>query len=157
MKFTMVDKILDLVPGDFIVAEKTLRSDNELFADHFPGFPIIPGVLLTEMMAQAAGKCLDAEKMARGKAMLGKIRSATFRQWVKPDERAVIHAQIDSSREQYASAKCFIEVGGARVCSGDLFFTFLPLDRLAPDYADPVLESYLQRGDDAHIVANDPE
>jgi 3-hydroxyacyl-[acyl-carrier-protein] dehydratase len=143
MRFIMIDKIVELVPGKSMVAEKTLPSTETLFTDHFPGFPVVPGVLLTEMMAQAAGKCLDAEKSGRGNAMLGKIVSATFRKWVKPDETAVIHARIESNREEYATAKCFIKVNDVKVASSELFFTFLPLSQLAPDYHDEILEAYL--------------
>ena len=143
MRFIMIDRIVELVPGELMVAEKVLPSTETLFADHFPGFPVVPGVLLTEMMAQAAGKCLDAEKAGRGNAMLGKIVSATFRKWVKPDETAVIHAQIESNREEYATAKCFIKVNDVKVASSELFFTFLPLSQLAPDYHDEILETYL--------------
>jgi 3-hydroxyacyl-[acyl-carrier-protein] dehydratase len=49
-----------MVPGQTIRAEKYVAADEDYFADHFPGFPVVPGVLLTEMMAQAAGKCLNA-------------------------------------------------------------------------------------------------
>jgi len=151
MRFVLVDRIFNLVPGESIVAETTLSSKEELFIDHFPGFPVVPGVLLTEMMAQAAGKCLDAEKAERGKAMLGKIQSATFRKWVRPDETAVIHARIASSRREYASARCYVEVAGVKVCSADLFFAFVPWDQFSPDYVDPVLNSYFGKVADNSI------
>lgn len=143
MRFILVDKILDLVPGRSITAAKTMHPDEDVFRDHFPGFPVVPGVLLTEMMAQAAGKCLDAERSHPGKAMLGKIESAAFRQWVAPGETAVIHARVESNRKEFATAKCFVEVGGKRVCSADLFFVFVPHEQFAPEYVDEVLESYL--------------
>ena len=155
MRFVLVDRIVNLVPGKSIIAEKTLSSAEELFSDHFPGFPVVPGVLLTEMMAQAAGKCLDAEKTERGKAMLGKIQSATFRQWVRPNETAVIHARIDSNRQEYASAKCFIEVDGVKVCSADLFFAFVPREQFAADYVDPVLESYFGQPEGTESLKDD--
>ena len=144
MRFVLVDRIVDLVPGESITAEKTISAKEELFADHFPGFPVVPGVLLTEMMAQAAGKCLDAEKSVRGKAMLGKIQEASFRKWVKADQKAIIHARIESSRREYANAKCSIQVEGVKVCSAKLFFVFVPWDQFPPDYTDPILEPYLR-------------
>ena len=143
MKFVLVDRILELDPGKRIVATKTLRSEEELFRDHFPGFPVVPGVLLTEMMAQAAGKCLDAERNPRGKAMLGKILSANFKRWVAPDETVVITARIESNRNDYATAKCHVEVGGKKASSAEMFFVFVPMEKFAPGYVDEVLESYL--------------
>src|SRR5262245_39415058 len=128
MRFLLVDRIRALDPGKSIRAEKTLPPDEELFLDHFPGFPVVPGVLLTEMMAQAAGKCLDAERRPRGKPMLAQIRAANFREWVRPGETAEIVVVIQSSQEQVATARCHVEVTGRRVCSAELLFAFMPKD-----------------------------
>ncbi len=144
MRFLLVDKIHELQPGKGIKASKRLPADEELFRDHFPGFPVVPGVLLTEMMAQAAGKCLDAEGTRAGRAMLGKINSASFRVWVRPEEEAIIHAEISKNRETYATANCFIEVSGKKVCTAELFFFFAPHDQFASGYRDEVLEAYFQ-------------
>lgn len=143
MRFILVDEILELVPGKSIRAIKTLARDEELFQDHFPGFPVVPGVLLTEMMAQAAGKCLDAEDSARGKPMLAQIKSASFREWVPAGTPAFIHCDIRSSRPQFATASCRIEANGRQACSAELFFTFLAAGRFAPGYRDDVLDRYL--------------
>ena len=142
MRFLLVDKIYELEPGKRIKASKVLPADEEIFRDHFPGFPVVPGVLLTEMMAQAAGKCLDAEGIHPGRAMLGKICSANFRSWVRPDEEAIIHAEISQNRPTYATANCFLEVDGKKVCSAELFFVFAPEEQFAPGYRDEVLEAY---------------
>ena len=145
MRFLMIDRICELVPGQSIRAEKTLPSGEELFRDHFPGFPVVPGVLLTEMMAQAMGKCLDAENKPRGKAMLLEIRNARFRGWVRPDEVATIYAQISSSLEQIATAQCHVEVNGVKKCSAEIRASFVPRDQLGAGYRDEVLEEFLQR------------
>jgi 3-hydroxyacyl-[acyl-carrier-protein] dehydratase len=142
MRFILVDRIFELEPGKRIKASKRLPADEEIFRDHFPGFPVVPGVLLTEMMAQAAGKCLDAEGIHPGRAMLGKIRSASFREWVKPDEDAIIHAEVVQNQPTFATANCFVEVDGKQVCSADLFFVFTPHDQFAPGYRDEILDAY---------------
>ncbi|MDR7420458.1 MAG: 3-hydroxyacyl-ACP dehydratase FabZ family protein [Armatimonadota bacterium] len=142
MRFLMVDTIVDLVPGRSVHAVKTLSPEEELFRDHFPGFPVVPGVLLTEMMAQAAGKCLDAEDVDRGKAMLAQIRSASFRRWVRPGERIDIHAEIKASAPSHATARCWIAVGGERAADAELFFSFLRREALAAGYRDEVLDRY---------------
>jgi len=143
VRFIFVDEILELVPGQRIKAIKVISPEEEYFRDHFPGFPVVPGVLLTEMMAQTAGKCLDAEDPRRGKAMLAQIKSASFREWVPPGKRATIQAEIRSSRPQFATADCSVEVDQHKVCSAELFFTFVAADRFAPGYRDEVLDSYL--------------
>lgn len=145
MRFILVDRILELEAGKRIQAEKCIAPDEDYFRDHFPGFPVVPGVLLTEMMAQTAGKCLDAEGGGRGKAMLARINSASFREWVRPPSSVRIFAEVRTSRPQFATANCWIEVAGAQVCSAELFFSFLKLDRLALGYRDEILETFLSR------------
>ena len=145
MRFVFVDEILEMEPGKSIRAVKTVKAEEALFKDHFPGFPVVPGVLLTEMMAQTAGKCLDAENKPRGKAMLARIVSANFREWVGPGEKAVICAQIKTNQPKYATADCHVEVQGTKVCSAELFFAFVPREKFSPDYRDEVLEEYMRK------------
>jgi 3-hydroxyacyl-[acyl-carrier-protein] dehydratase len=149
MRFLFIDRILKLEPGKFIEAEHVFAGDQDFFQDHFPGFPVVPGVLLTEMMGQAAAMCLNAENLekGRGRAILAQIRSASFRDWVRPDENAMIKAEIRASRDEFATAACSVEVRGHRVCSADLLFSYLPEGKLAPGYRDEVLESFLASRD----------
>jgi 3-hydroxyacyl-[acyl-carrier-protein] dehydratase len=156
MRFILLDRICALEPGASIEAEKTLPPDEELFKDHFPGFPVVPGVLLTEMMAQAAGKCLDAERGASGRAMLAQIRSASFRAWVRPGDKAEIHASIVSSRDELATAKCYIAVNGRRVASAELLFTFVPSETFASDARDELLEAFLAQQRQSSRTADAP-
>ena len=142
MRFILIDTILELEPGKRITASKVLPASEELFHDHFPGFPVIPGVLLTEMMAQAAGRCLDAESTHPGRAMLGKINGASFREWVKPDQEIHLHAAITQNRHSFATAECFAEVEGKKVCSAELFFVFLSHERFAAGHQDEILLTY---------------
>lgn len=145
MRFIFVDEIIELQPGEHIKAIKTISSGEEFFRDHFPGFPVVPGVLLTEMMAQAAGKCLDAQRSARGKAMLAQIKAASFRAFVPPASTATITCSIRSNRPQVATASCSVDIEGRKACSAELLFTFVPNDRFASDYRDEVLDRYLSR------------
>lgn len=143
MRFLLVDRILSLTPGRDVVAMRTIPRDEEYFQDHFPGFPVVPGVLLTEMMGQAAAKSLNAEHRARGNAMLARILSASFRQWVRPGDEVQLHATIESNEERFATADCRAEVGGRAVAQAKLFFTFVPKDQFAPTLRDEVLERFL--------------
>jgi 3-hydroxyacyl-[acyl-carrier-protein] dehydratase len=145
MRFLLVNKIVTLEPGRSVEAEMSLPPEEELFKDHFPGFPVVPGVLLTEMMAQAAGKCLNAQKLPRGNAMLVEIRSAKFRQWVKPGETIRLLASIESNTADFATARCQALVGTRKACTAELLFAFKPVEQFAPEYRDEVLEAFLAR------------
>jgi 3-hydroxyacyl-[acyl-carrier-protein] dehydratase len=138
----MVDEILELSPGRQIKAIKIIAPDEDYFRDHFPGFPVVPGVLLTEMMGQAAAKCLYAEAPARGRPMLAQIKSASFREWVGPGARVVLLAEVQSSRPQFATVTCRAEVDGRSVCSAELLFTFRPAAQFSDDGRDEVLERF---------------
>jgi 3-hydroxyacyl-[acyl-carrier-protein] dehydratase len=143
VRFILVDRIVSLVPGESVVAARAIRPDDDYFRDHFPGFPVVPGVLLVEMMAQTAGKCLDAERRHRGKAMLAKILSASFRSWVRPGDDTLIAAAVTANDERYATADCKVEVDGRVAAQSKLFFSFLPETQMAPGYRDDVLENFL--------------
>ena len=142
MRFILVDRILELEPGKHIRAEKRVAPDEDYFRDHFPGFPVVSGVLLTEMMAQTAGKCLDAENPARGKAMLARIKNASFREWVRPGQLCIITATVLTSRAQFATMESFVAVDEKKVCSAEMFFSFAAMNLLAPGYRDEVLEAF---------------
>lgn len=154
MRFILVDHIIELVPGKYIRGVKHIDPGEDYFRDHFPGFPVVPGVLLTEMMAQAAGKCLAAENLDRGKPMLARINVANFKDWVRPGETATIIANISLSQPQIATALCRVEVGERKVASADLLFSFVPSTQFAPDYRDEVLERFLDRSRPASPGSN---
>jgi 3-hydroxyacyl-[acyl-carrier-protein] dehydratase len=143
MRFLFVDRILSLTPGERVCAVRTVPADDDYFEDHFPGFPVVPGVLLTESMGQAAAKCLDAERRARGKAMLARILSASFRQWVRPGDELLLSANVISNGERFATAECQAEVVGQVVAQARLLFAFMPVESFAPGYSDRVLEAFL--------------
>lgn len=142
MRFILVDRILSLDPGRSATAEKSFSHDEELFRDHFPGFPVVPGVLLTEMMGQTAAKSLDCVELGRGKAMLASIRRADFRAWVKPGETVLMSAKIDVNQRKMATAICSAKVGDQEVASAELLFSFHPDPQTRETMQDPVLNAY---------------
>lgn len=143
MRFLLVDKIVSLTPGESVQATRTVPADDDYFQDHFPGFPVVPGVLLTETMGQAAAKCLDAERRPRGKAMLARILSASFRQWVRPGDTLALSATIVANEEKFATAECRAEVAGRPVAQAKLLFSFMPIESFAPGFKDALLEDFL--------------
>ena len=143
MRFLLVDRIVSLTPGQAIVATRTVPLDDDYFEDHFPGFPVVPGVLLTESMGQAAAKCLDAQRRPRGKAILARILSASFRHWVRPGDVLELQATIVSNEERFATAECEARVADRAVAQAKLFYSFLPTDSFAVGFTDRVLDDFM--------------
>jgi 3-hydroxyacyl-[acyl-carrier-protein] dehydratase len=142
VRFVFLDEIVQLDPGRSIRAVRVWLPDLDVFADHFPGMPVVPGVLLTEMMGQAAATCVEAAEPAPGKAMLAQIRNAVFRRWVRPAERVDIEAEVKALRPSFASVSCRAKVEGAVAAESELLFSFVPWHTIGESYRNPALERY---------------
>ena len=142
MRFDFVDEVVALDPGKSIHARRTWPADLELFADHFPGFAVVPGVLLTEMMGQAAAACMEATPGLTGKPMLAQIKNATFRRWVRPDELLDVRAEIKTMRSSFAAIAARAEHKGVLVAETELLFSFAPLAQFSAVRKIPALERY---------------
>ena len=86
MRFVLIDRILELEPGRRAVATVRFDAAHDVFADHFPGMPIVPGVLVTEAMGQTGGWLLAATHGFESWPLLVMISNAKFRRLVRPDE-----------------------------------------------------------------------
>jgi 3-hydroxyacyl-[acyl-carrier-protein] dehydratase len=89
LPFRFVDRILELTPGARIVAVKNVTANDPHLAAHFPGDPLMPGVLLVEAMAQAAGLLLPAG----ASAVLAQIKEARFRRPAVPGDSLRLEAE----------------------------------------------------------------
>ena len=88
ISFRFIDRILEIIPGERIVALKSVTSNEPYFQGHFPGNPLMPGVLLLEAMAQAAGLLLPKGSSA----FLAQVKEARFRRPVVPGDQVRIEA-----------------------------------------------------------------
>ena len=88
--FIVVDEVLELHPGELALCRKTFPADEPFFAGHFPGEPIVPGVILAEALAQTAGIAGGGE----GRAFrLTAIKAMKFPGAVRPEEEVVLRAE----------------------------------------------------------------
>jgi 3-hydroxyacyl-[acyl-carrier-protein] dehydratase len=143
MRYRFIDKIIDLEAGRNIHCQYTWPENLELFQDHFPGFPVVPGVLLTEMMGQCSALCIDSAHSDLTSAMLIQIKSAIFRQWVKPGVLLDIYADVSSEQAKLARVEVRTEVDGSLTANAELLLTFETKDKLGLPAVDPILSTYL--------------
>ncbi|MFO0873073.1 MAG: polyketide synthase dehydratase domain-containing protein [Phycisphaerales bacterium] len=92
MRFQLVDIVLEQSP-DRIVAIKNVSAAEEYLADHFPGFPVLPGVFMIEAMVQAARRILAAEGAPRH--VLGGVRALRYGSFVRPGEALRVEVAVD--------------------------------------------------------------
>jgi UDP-3-O-[3-hydroxymyristoyl] N-acetylglucosamine deacetylase / 3-hydroxyacyl-[acyl-carrier-protein] dehydratase len=125
--FLMVDRILSFETDTKCVGVKTVTINEPFFQGHFPGHPVMPGVLQVEAMAQVASILLF--KLAKTTSRIGYFMSADgvkFRKPVLPGDTIFVHAELTKSRgERLAKAKCHCVVNDAVVSEAELMFTFL--------------------------------
>ena len=145
MRFLLVDRILELEPLQRILASKYVSAGEDYFQDHFPGYPIVPGVLLVEMIAQAIGKCVIAGLDKSLWPVFLQIRQANFRKVVPPDSSLLIEGFIEKTTEKTVSARGRILLNQETAAEVSVLFGFIPRNLLAPDFEDQVLKDYLRK------------
>jgi UDP-3-O-[3-hydroxymyristoyl] N-acetylglucosamine deacetylase/3-hydroxyacyl-[acyl-carrier-protein] dehydratase len=125
--FLMVDRIIRFETETKCVGVKTVTINEPFFQGHFPGHPVMPGVMQVEAMAQVASILLF--KLAKTTSRIGYFMSADavkFRKPVLPGDTIFIHAELTRARgDRMAKAKCHCVVNDTVVSEGELMFTFL--------------------------------
>jgi 3-hydroxyacyl-[acyl-carrier-protein] dehydratase len=119
----LVDRVLDYVPGEKVIAKKNVSVNEAFFQGHFPGNPVMPGVLIVEAMAQAGAIALLTVPEFQGKtAYFGGMNKVKFRQMVKPGDTLTLEVTLDKVRGHAGLGHGEAYVEGKKVCSGDLTF-----------------------------------
>jgi len=120
--FLLVDRVLSMEPMKKLVAVKCVTVNEPFFAGHFPGHPVMPGVLLLEAMAQAAGllaKGSMAEDTTNKVTYLMAIDNARFRRPVVPGDRVELHVEIVKQKGAIWKTKGTAMVDGEVVAEAD--------------------------------------
>ena len=125
--FALVDRILDYETGKRAVGIKNVTFNEPHFQGHFPGKPIMPGVLIVEAMAQVGGVVLTQIPDLDGNLFLfAGIDKVRFRRPVVPGDQLVMTVELLSlKRRRFAKMQALAEVDGKRACEGELMFSLI--------------------------------
>ena len=125
--FQMIDRILDLNTVEkTITVESHVPTQSTIFEGHFPGYPIMPGVLLIVSMAQASGWLLVSLMKFERMPFLAAVKEAKMRGFVSPGEILTIDASLVHEGSGYAITEARIKVGGKLRSNSTLTFSHVP-------------------------------
>ena len=121
--FLLVDEVLELEPGKRVLARREVRADDWWFAGHFPGRPVMPGVLTVEAMAQCGAVAVLAEERHRGKlAFFAGIDDCKFKRVVEPGDVLELVCEIEQVRGPIGRGRGTAHVGDELAASATLTF-----------------------------------
>jgi 3-hydroxyacyl-[acyl-carrier-protein] dehydratase len=133
--FHLIDRIADLNLGERSIAvDAQVPQTSTIFQGHFPGYPLMPGVLLIEAMAQTSGWLLIALLKFERMPFLAAVKEAKMRTFVEPGETLKINAGIVHEGSGFAVTEAKITVDGKLKCNATLTFRHVPFPH--PDLRD---------------------
>ena len=125
--FLLVDRVLELEPNQRVLAVKNVSINEPFFQGHFPGHPVMPGVLVLEALAQAGGQLTQLSAAAAGAVngeeklfYLVKIDNARFSRMVVPGDRLMLEVKLKRMIRNMAMYECTASVDGKTVASADI-------------------------------------
>ena len=125
--FALVDRVIEHEPGKRAVAIKNVSCNEPQFQGHFPGRPLMPGVLIVEAMAQVGGLIVtQMPDLPNGLFVFAGIDGVRFRRPVVPGDQLLISCELLSlKRRRFGKVKAAATVEGKLVCSGELMFSLV--------------------------------
>ena len=122
--FLLVDRVLSMTPGKSIVALKNVTFNEAHFVGHFPQYPVMPGVLVVEAMAQAGGvlawESAQAEERSVEILYLAGLEEVRFKQPVRPGDQLILKAELEKFKRGVWRFGCAAEVGGELVAEAKI-------------------------------------
>ena len=131
MRFHMIDRIEKIVHGKYITAVKCISLADDVFNEHFPGYPIFPGSLIFEGLAQLGGSFFEITMKERGlplkRSVVTMVNRLKFKKPAGPGDRLLYRADIVAMQDDYGVIKVRAELEGEVCVTGELMFTFVDL------------------------------
>lgn len=121
--FLLIDEVVELEPGTRVVARKRVRPDEWFLTGHFPGRPIMPGVLIVEAMAQTGAVAVLSEEANRGRlALFAGIDGVRFKRIVEPGDELELTCDLEKVRGPIGKGRAEARVNGELAARGTLTF-----------------------------------
>ena len=121
--FQLIDRIIDLNLNDLTIrVEANVPTESTIFEGHFPGRPLMPGVLLIEAMAQASGWLIIGRTNFRKMPFLAALKEVKLRTFVTPGQALVVDAKIMHEGSGFALTQASISADGKTVCNAEITF-----------------------------------
>lgn len=121
MRFVLIDRITEIQTGKSLCAIKNLSLAEEYLADHFPGFPVMPGVLMLEALTQAGAWLLrDMEDFAHSVIVLSKARTIKYGSFVEPGRQLELKVSLVSHDKRFATLKGEGSIEGQSMVKGQI-------------------------------------
>lgn len=121
--FLLVDRILELEPGKRAVGVKLVSLSDGVFQGHFPAYPVMPGVLIVEALAQTGAVLVMQDAANAGKLpFFARIDNCRFRQQVRPGDTLRLEVEVTSFRGPVGKAHARALIGTSVACEADLTF-----------------------------------
>ena len=125
MRWYWIDRFIEFQSGKMAKAIKNVTLAEEHLHDHFPGFPVMPGSLMIEGMAQTSGILLGEARNFDHIVILAKIPKVTFHSWATPGDSIVYTAKILDIRDEGGTVSCDTYVGDRLVADAEIVFVHL--------------------------------
>ena len=121
--FLLIDEIEEIEVGQRAVALKHIKADDFWFKGHFPDYPVVPGVLMLEMLAQTGAVAMLAMPENKGKiGFFGGVKEAKFRRQVVPGDTLRLEVEIIKIKGPVGVGKGIATVNGEKACSAEITF-----------------------------------
>lgn len=147
MRYLLIDRILRLAVNKSVLAIKNVSLSEDIYTEHFFGFPVMPGALLIEALAQAGTALIEFSSNFEKKAILVMVDQAKFRTLVKPGDQLHVEAEIISQDENSAQMTGIIRLAERRVMTAKLTFAI----KDAADFFAPTAKNVVKMMYDAWL------
>jgi 3-hydroxyacyl-[acyl-carrier-protein] dehydratase len=137
--FLLIDRIVELSLGDHTIrTEATVPTQSTIFEGHFPGHPLMPGVLLIETMAQTSGWLLIAMHKFTRMPFFAAVKEAKLRTFVTPGQVLSVSAKLVHDGSGFAITKADIKCEGTLICNAELTFRLV-------EFPDPSFRANMEK------------